>query len=133
MLKSEKLFDKVGVRFMKWIDDNTLQSDKVCLVAYNGGQFDFSFLRSCCQRYKVMYSKRIFFELDPLSIYKKIPLTPIPVNKKLGTMYKYVTGFELINAHNAVVDVSALLCVFVYGPVWKERENFILPVEKKKK
>ena len=117
MLKSEKLFDKGGVSFMNWLYENTVTTDKVCLVAYNGGQFDFPFLKSCCQRYNVMYLKRIFYQLDPLSIYNNIPLVPIPLNKKLGTMYKYVTGFELINAHNAAVDVSALLCVFVYGPV----------------
>ena len=103
------------------------------MVAYNGSRFDFPFLFACCNRYAVKYSVRILYELDPLQIVNSLTLNPIPRNKKLGTMYKYITNSALVNAHNAEVDVCALLVIFVHPPIWQEREKFVVERKKLKK
>ena len=82
MLKNEKLFDIVGKNFMEWIQMKTKVDEKVCMVAYNGSKFDLPFLYTCCDRYSVPISSRIFFKLDPLQIVNNITLHPIPQNKK---------------------------------------------------
>ena len=78
MLKNEKSFDIVGKNFMEWIQTKTKVDEKVCMVAYNGSKFDLPFLYTCCDRYSVPISSRIFFELDPLQIVNNIALDPIP-------------------------------------------------------
>ena len=49
---------------------------------------------------------------------KEYKIQSIPDNKKLSTIYKYITGNDLVGAHSAAVDVSALLLILLYKPVW---------------
>ena len=114
MLLTEKLFDVVGANFMHWLNLNTEDSQTICLVAYNGNRFDVPFLLCCCDRYAVAVSPRIFYSLDPLKIIQSLVWSPIPQNKKLGTIYKYITGSDLTNAHSAAADVIAMLHIFIH-------------------
>ena len=124
MLKNEKLFDVVGQEFMNWVDVNTKDDSTVCLVAYNGATFDFPFLLACLERYNISVSKKIKYTLDPLKIIRNIPWDPIPCNKKLSTMFKYVTNAPLANAHSASADVQAMVTILRHTLVWEKRLNY---------
>ena len=118
---------------MGWVDSNTNSNQPVCLVAYNGSSFDFPFLFACCERYAVEISKNIIYTVDPIEIIRGIKLDPIPMDKKLGTIYTYITGETLLNAHSAAVDVKALITILLHPPIWEKRVLFIKNRDNNKK
>lgn len=108
---------------MAWIDDlcddNPLL--KVVLVAYNGKAFDVPFLFAAWNNHNVTISERLQFQFDPLDVVRKLQFNSSPNNWTLSTIYQYITGEELQDAHSASANVGALKKVFQYTGVWKER------------
>jgi|GEM_PF-2215680 len=95
MVKDAPKFGEVALRLQEMLN----AADH--FVAYNG-VFDFQFLQAELQRATGFdLDERKYTFIDPYRIFK----TMFPHN--LANAYKFYTGAELVNAHNAIVDIRA--------------------------
>lgn len=69
-------------------------------VAYNAF-FDFSFLQAEFHRFGYELNTSDFIFIDPMVIFKK------QMPHSLASAYRFYTGRELVNAHNALFDIVA--------------------------
>ncbi len=95
MVKDAPKFGEVAER----LRDMLIAADH--FVAYNG-VFDFQFLQA--ELHKTIgfdLDERKYTFVDPYRIFK----TMFPQN--LANAYRFYTGNELVNAHNAIVDIRA--------------------------
>lgn len=53
----------------------------------------------------------------------------VPSNYKLSTLYQFVTGNTITNAHRAYGDVKATCAVFKHETFWKERKESIVELD----
>jgi hypothetical protein len=51
---------------------------------------------------------------------------PKPVNMRLGTLFQFLTGKEMDNAHQALSDVKAMYTVFRSELFWNGRSRDVM-------
>ena len=102
--------------FVKWCDDLSNNGEtKVILVAWNGTSCDMKWiyrLTSPSGIYKFKLPDCFAYFCDPymaINHYKSCALHPnkTGLNLSLPTVYKFVTGNEMVNAHNSLFDARA--------------------------
>lgn len=98
MLKNSKTLDNT-----KDILKNKLVNvNNMTLIAHNGNKFDHILLK----HYDVLPNMKINY-LDSIDIAKQVDIKFD--NYKMNTIYKTLFGTDIINAHNALYDVIALV------------------------
>lgn len=104
--KTHDMFNKVGSRFIEWLDELRAKDDRLFLIAHNGKRFDSRIFYFECARNKLIIPKRVMFT-DSLDFYKE--LYPGLSNYKLGTIF--ATAFpreDFKDQHTALVDAAAM-------------------------
>ena len=147
-LEGKDTFDKVGQRFIDWIDRAACRFDTVVFVAYNGFTCDFRFLAREFERHHLVLPKHYHYLcMDPLKnvqvekggFFKDVPrhclklkdvTTFILENRELyrEDCERYEGGdvlFEQLcgTAHDAMADVKALHIILTDPTVWDERKG----------
>ena len=104
-------------KFVTFIEDNIAQSEVGVLCAYNGQACDLQciFRLTKTTEYNLKLPERVDHFLDPLYVishYKTCGLNTTKSkqeNTRLATVYQFVTGVPLANAHDALADSKAQL------------------------
>ena len=108
------------------IDDYNVNSNKsvpnVILVAHNGSKFDIPFLVSSirrCQKHNLLNHRLFQNYIDTLELAKRVgqKQRAVPSNFRLNTIYQFITGNNITNAHRAYGDVQAT-CVLLKHPIF---------------
>ena len=104
--------------------------EHLVLVGHNSRTFDIPFLLQSLIKYRIeetFFSDDSRFGLawDTLRIAKSAvrnwacPVVPSAYN--LSTLFQFVTGTDLENAHQALNDVKATVSILCYGHFWQKR------------
>jgi len=122
-------------------DDSYNHGDEVMndilLVAHNGSRFDVPFLFHSFRTYGIDISGIPFKgQIDTLSLAKLLVKSPkrtvadgtadsviAPNNYQLSTLYKYVTGNSLDDAHHADADAHATVDILTFPKFWDNRHS----------
>ena len=130
-------FGYVGASFIQFMQQtaNDFQQisdvpvEHLVLVGHNSRTFDVPFLLRSMIKYRIeetFFSDRRFgLALDTLRIAKSAvrnracPVVPSAYN--LSTLFQFVTGNNLENAHQALNDVKATVSVLCYEHFWQQR------------
>jgi DNA polymerase III epsilon subunit-like protein len=141
-LQNQPLFNEVAKDFFKYITTTVHQYEQECqrkmkrivLVAHNGIRFDFPFLFRKVQQSQLDVISKIIDKLYVLDtrvlaseLVKLKRLNP-PERYNLATLYKYVSGKVMSNAHRALVDVQHTIPILKYGIFWYNKDNYIFKV-----
>jgi DNA polymerase III epsilon subunit-like protein len=146
LVRQEKPFDIVAKDFLRFLkekiiayeDDNGIGEVKsYVFVAHNGKVFDVPFLFKQLGIVNLIPSLsflRKCYLLDTLQVVRGCVnqklLTIVPENKKLATLYNYVSGNSLDDkAHRAAADTEATHLVLIYAAFWNERQKYIIPLD----
>jgi DNA polymerase III alpha subunit (gram-positive type) len=118
--------------FVNWMDKF---KSPIILIAHNNYRYDKLILETEFKSNNVTFPQYCTFA-DSLAICKKC-ITDIS-NYKLGTIYEYLFGKSIVNAHSAYSDVLALkeiVDILVYHPHFKkclyaEKSSFYFDINK---
>ena len=89
------------------------------------------------QRYSIddMWSSddKFGFAIDTLELSKKgvqsVASRSVPPSYGLGVLYQFITGEELVSAHQAVNDVEATCRILQHKPFWDVRQSCLFSVK----
>ena len=111
----------VWPNFVAWCNKVTTNLGRPgLLVAWNGLSCDVKWmfkLTSPSGKWKLKMPEGVQFFCDPCSAIKhykscKLNGTKTGRNHALGTIYEFITGNQLLDAHNSLIDAKAQLLVF---------------------
>ncbi len=142
-LVGQPLFREAVTDFFKYIttavrqyeEQTNNQMQRIVFIAHNGIRFDIPFLFNKIKSSRLTLLDNIIhrlYVLDTLVLAKEIVRKQslnVPKNYTLGTLYKYVTGSDMSNAHRALVDVRHTIIVAKYGKFWFNKDEYIFKVQ----
>jgi DNA polymerase III epsilon subunit-like protein len=114
-------------------EENNVPIEYVILVAHNGKRFDIPFLFHHFEANRIEIPSYLdTFALDTMHLASRsIAATPgadVPINYKLKSLYSYVTGGMLLNAHRASSDARATVTVLQHALFWDNRGDHMFLV-----
>jgi len=100
---------------------------KGIFVSQDPFKVDVPFLFWEFTRNDIQFPEKIVAVINTVPLARKFfPSLP---NHKLETLYKKITGDDLINCHDAAVDVEALIKIFSYQPIFDIKRQAMTCIE----
>lgn len=140
-LNKKPSFSVVGrelVNFIEYVrdsyyEDGSAQStDYIILVAHNGKRFDIPFLLTEFRKYNIEIPEYLAtYGLDTMLLASQVlPAAggDLPINYSLSSVYNFITGQNIQNAHRALSDAKAAATIVQFNQLWQERKDSIFKI-----